>query len=358
LSLNVLFVAPYPYRSADTRYRIAQYLDYLADQGIEGTLQPFMSEAFFATYHHRSKLALNLLYMAASSSRRLLDLLRAGQYDLVFVHKDAFPFGPPLMERLLKRRTGHLVYDMDDAFWTHPPQFGQIGRWLKDPNRTAKILAMSDHVLAGNAFLADYARRFTSQVSIVPTAIDLARYTVRPAPASNSLTIGWVGRWSSAPYLTMLKPVFRELVGRYRHLRIVLVGAPDLQMAVDRITHRPWRLETEIEDLQAFDIGIMPLADDEYSRGKCGFKMLQYMGVGVPAVVSPVGVNAEIVQDGVNGCTATSQEEWLAKLSALIEDEALRHRIGLAGRQTVAQDFSTEVVGPRILKILTKVASP
>jgi glycosyltransferase involved in cell wall biosynthesis len=358
LSLRALFITPYPYRSADTRYRMAQYLDYLASNGIEGTLHPFMSDRFFSTYYQKSKLPLNLVHMAVSSTRRLLDLVRAHHYDVVFVHKEAFPFGPPVAESILKRRIGHLLYDMDDAFWTHPPQFGQIGRWLKDPSRIARIIAMSDHVLAGNSFLQGYARQFNPNVSIIPTAIDLDHYTVRPRSQSDSVTIGWVGRWSSADYLLMLEPVFQELVAEFPTLRILLIGAPDLGLAVEKIFYRPWRLETEVQDLQEFDIGIMPLPDDEYSRGKCGFKMLQYMGVGVPVVVSPVGVNADIVQDGVNGFTATTVTEWVEKLSMLIRQPAMRRDIGLAGRKTVAQEFSTARIGPRIREIMKQVVDP
>jgi glycosyltransferase involved in cell wall biosynthesis len=256
----------------------------------------------------------------------------------------------------MRRQAGRLVFDMDDAFWTHPPQFRQIGRWLRDPSRTDSLIALSDHVLAGNRFLADYAGRLNPNVSIIPTAIDTQRYTVRPRQERETVTVGWVGRWSSADYLRELESVFQRLVTEHPRVRILLIGAPDLGLDVERLSYRRWSLQREIVDLQEFDIGIMPLPDDEYSRGKCGFKMLQYMGVGVPVVVSPVGVNEEIIQDGENGFTARTEEEWIDKLSDLVRDAGLRTRIGLAGRRTVEERFSTSVVAPRIRQILRETA--
>jgi len=339
---RLLAIAPYPYRSADTRYRIYQFVPYLEAKGWTVTVRSFMDDTFFRMYHEPGHFLTKLARMIQSSLRRLVDLVTAVQYDVALLHKEAFPFGPPLMEAVLRRRVPRLVYDMDDAFWTHPPQLKQIGRRLRDPERIPKMLRMVDHVLAGNEFLAAFARQYNPAVTVFPTVLDTQRYYLRQEPQDNVVTIGWVGRWSSAPYLATLENVFARLGATYPNVVLRLIGAGDVAFAGLPVETVPWHLEKEIESIAKFDVGIMPLPDDIYSRGKCGFKLLQYMALGIPGVASPVGVNKTIVQDGVNGFLANSENEWLDKLSRLVVEPELRRQMGHAGRRTVEARFSVE----------------
>ena len=358
VALRILFVTPYPHRGADTRYRIEQFLPGLRQAGIEAELRPFMSERLYAIYAGPGRRLEKAKEMAAALARRLLDVLLARRFDAVFIHKEAFAFGPPIIESLLRRRCGALIFDLDDAFWTHPPQLRQIGRWLRDPRKTVKVLRFSDHIIAGNTYIADRARDYNPRVTVIPTVIDTARYRPRLQPSTDGrVTLGWVGRWSSAFYLDHLVPVFRKVCARYPQAQIKLIGAGELQWPGVRLICQPWRLESEIEDLQSFDIGLMPLADDEYARYKCGFKMLQYMGVGIPAVVSPVGVNRDVIQDGVNGFLASTSDEWRNRLSRLIEDPALRARLGGAGRETVERQYSLAGTLPVMKQVIEGVVS-
>ena len=356
--MKVLFVMPYPHRSADTRYRLEQYVPGLRQAGMQAEVRPFMSERFFEIYALPGRTLEKLTEFGRALARRLGDVLTAHRFDAVVVHKEVFAFGPPLLEQALQRQTGAFIFDMDDAFWTHPPQLRQIGRMLRDPDKMTKVLRLSDHIIAGNAYLADYARAYHSRVTVIPTVIDTARYRPRPQPpASGPVIIGWVGRWSSAFYLDRFVPVFRELCARYPQVHIKLIGAGEPQWPGVRLSCQAWRLESEVEDLQTFDIGLMPLADDDYARYKCGFKMLQYMGVGVPVVASPVGVNRDIVRDGENGFLARAPEEWLNRLGLLIENSELRAGLGAAGRRTVEERYSLAGALPLMQHVLQETVA-
>jgi glycosyltransferase involved in cell wall biosynthesis len=355
--MRVLCITPYPHLSADTRYRIEQFLPGLRQAEIHAVVRPFMSERLFSIYAERGHALAKIRETAAAMARRLWDVLSARDYDVIFLHKEAFMFGPPWLEKALRARAGGLIFDMDDAFWSHPPQLRQIGRILRDPRKIERIIACSDHVLAGNTLLAEYARQFNPQVTVFPTVIDTARYRPVDRSKESTITLGWVGRWSSAFYLNSLVDVFRALCDRYPHFQVKLIGAGDVRWPGVRLVSQPWRLETEIEDLQSLTIGMMPLDDDEYARYKCGFKLLQYMGVGVPGVASPVGVNTEIIQHGVNGFLASTPSEWFTCLSQLIEDPGLRATTGGLGRTTVETRYSLERALLVLIQVLENAAA-
>jgi glycosyltransferase involved in cell wall biosynthesis len=353
---KLLAIAPYPYRSADTRYRISQFIPGLVKNGWDVTLHTFMDEDFFGMYHDRGRQIEKITKTFKSTLQRLSDYLNADNYDAIIIHKEAFPFGPPVLEQLIHHRQPNLIYDMDDAFWTHPPQLRQIGRLLRDPQRIGKMLHASRYILAGNDYLVEYARKFNPSVILFPTVLDTNRYLLREEQSDHEVTIGWVGRWSSSPYLETLATVLSHLSAKFPFLTFRLVGAGKLVFP-NSIRYKviPWKLETEIEDICAFDIGIMPLPDDIYSLGKCGFKLLQYMALGIPGVSSPVGVNNKLIKDGVNGFLAHNDEEWEEKLSLLICDQALRKHIGAAARMTVENEYSLEKALPVLLDVLGRL---
>lgn len=317
------------------------------------SLRPFMDARLFTIYNQPGNTVQKIRWTISGLVDRVGSIVSANQYDAILIHKEAFPFGPPWLENALQKRVSCLIYDMDDAFWTHPPQFHQIGSRFRDPNRIAKMIGMSDHVLAGNEFLANYATNYNSAVTIFPTVLDTDRYLPRIEAEDEKVTIGWVGRWSSEAYLHKLIPVFQILNQRYANIEFNFVGGmPDSFPPGLPVKLIPWRLESEIEDLCTFDIGIMPLPDDEYSRGKCGFKLLQYMALGIPAVASPVGVNNHIVREGINGLLAKNEGEWVEKLSQLIESKSNRYEIGNHGRVTVEENYSLAKAFPILLNLL------
>jgi glycosyltransferase involved in cell wall biosynthesis len=353
---KILALAPYPYLSADTRYRICQFKPGLRNANWDLTLRPFMDDDLFNIYNKRGMFAKKAWRTLGRTISRFNDCLKAGEFDVVILHKEAFPFGPPVFEKILHNNQPKVIYDLDDAFWTHPPQFHQIGNWLRDPKRIQKMIGLSSYVLAGNPFLADFARQFNPHVSVFPTVLDTNKYLPRKEMDDGMVTVGWVGRWSSESYLVKLIPVFKALSKKFSSVRFKFIGTQGIHYeGLQNVDTVPWRLETEVEDIASFNIGIMPLPSDVYSQGKCGFKLLQYMALGIPGVASPIGVNVDIISDGENGFLASSEQEWIEKLSLLIENPRLRKELGSSAREKVVKDYSLEKKVPELLEILEKV---
>lgn len=277
-----------------------------------------------------------------------------GASDIVFLQKEVLPQAYPLIEEFIKKLNRKLVFDFDDAIFLLPPKRRSLLYNFRYKSSIPRILRMSDYVIAGNEYLKQYASRFNGNVEVIPTSIDTEKYMVRNKERKDKINIGWIGSKTTLFYLDQLKNVFTTLGKRY-NICLTIIGTGDYRFdGVETIT-RPWRLETEVSDLQCLDIGVAPFVNDEWALGKCGCKVIQYMGVGIPVVASGVGVHEEIINDGVNGLLADSDEEWIERLSQLIENETLRERFGFMGRKTVEERYSIKVNGPKLLEILNRV---
>jgi len=273
------------------------------------------------------------------------------------VHREAFPYGPPFLEEALAHRGASLVFDFDDAIYL--PNYSPANRavaWLKRPSKVGRIIAHSVQVIAGNAHLARYARRWASRVTIIPTPVDTTRFHP-PAmpPERETVTIGWIGSHTTVDTLRLVEPALRQLAARYPQVRFLVVGGP-YAGTLPRLENRPWSLAREVEDLHELDIGLMPLVDDEWSRGKCGFKILLYMSGGIPTVCSPVGVNPEIVEDGATGFLARDPAEWYQRLAYLVEHPEARRALGAAAWRTLESRYSVAVQAPRFAAVLAAAA--
>jgi glycosyltransferase involved in cell wall biosynthesis len=242
------------------------------------------------------------------------------------------------------------VVDYDDALFHQYDQHRSA--WVRRllGGKIARVMRGAHLVTAGNAYLADYARRAGApRVEIIPTVIDLERYPpagVRPA-SDTPFTIGWIGSPSTAKYLLAIAPALAEVCAGGRGV-VRLIGAGPVDLPGVPVEVLPWNGSTEVEELKRFDVGIMPLPDEPWERGKCGFKLIQYMACGLPVVASPIGVNMEIVEQGVNGYLAETTAEWVQALNTLLLDADLRKRMGQAGRKKVEQEYSLQVTGPRL----------
>jgi glycosyltransferase involved in cell wall biosynthesis len=270
--------------------------------------------------------------------------------DVVFVYREAALLGPPVLERLLAERTP-LVLDFDDAIYLGDTSTANAwSRALKPRSKTESLCRLADHVTVGNEFLAQFARCHAQNVSVVPTTIDTDVYNVRSRPKNARPVVGWSGSITTLPYLAGLGPALQRLRSR-QDFELRIIGG-QLQLDGVHVQCKPWRPETEVEDLSEIDVGLMPLPDDEWSRGKCGLKALQYMALGIPPVVSPVGVNSTIVRDSVNGFYARSEEEWIDRITMLLNDESLRQAVGREARKTVEESYSAATHAPRVGQIL------
>jgi len=360
--MNVLVLAPALYdTSPGQRFRIEQWARYLERTGFRFTFVPFESEALHRTIYRPGQYALKTALIIEACVRRLQVLALARRFDVVFIHREAALLGPAVIEPLLARQGIPIVFDFDDAIWV--PYISPANKrlsYLKCFGKMASICRLSTHILVGNSYLASYASRYNSHVTVVPSTIDTDGYVPRwfgdgrgsPAP----VTIGWTGSYSTVQHLNTLRQTLIRLRNRHE-FQFSVIGPPSYHLDGVVVKAHAWRPASEGEDLHHLDIGVMPLPDDEWSRGKCGMKLLQYMAAGVPAVASPVGVNVEIIQDGVNGFLAATEDEWIEKLSALIQDPDLRRQIGAAGRLTVEERYSARVWVPRVQEVLEGAVS-
>jgi glycosyltransferase involved in cell wall biosynthesis len=287
--------------------------------------------------------------------KRLAEALRPTSADVIFVYREAALLGPAWIEQLLAIRRP-LVFDFDDAIYlADTSRANAWSRRLKSMTKVETICRVADHVTVGNEFLSRYAKVRAREVTVIPSTIDTDVYRIKPRARNHVPVIGWTGSVTTVPYLMAIAQALRRLREKQEfELRVIGVKVNIEGLAVRCV---PWRAETEPDDLRALDVGLMPLPDDEWSRGKCGMKALQYMALGIPPVVSPVGVNTAIVRDGVNGFYAHAEEEWIDRVALLLADEPLRHNLGQEARRMVEESYSAETHAPRLARILMEAAA-
>lgn len=342
---NILFIAPYPIDGAPSqRFRFEQYVGILENSGHSVKVVPFLSEKDWKKLYTEGNLTGKAIAMIRSILKRWGLLFSIGKYDKIFIHREAAMIGPPFFEwfiaKILRRK---FIYDFDDAIWL--PNYSQSNagfQKLKMYKKVNKIIRWAETITVGNDFLAEYARQFNSNIRVIPTTIDLDNvHSLCGNPHQEPVVIGWTGTHTTGQYLNDLIPVLDELSKKHRFIfRVISNQHPNIDRAY--LEFVPWKKESEIEDLATFNIGVMPLTDSEWSRGKCGFKGLQYMALQIPAVMSPVGVNNQIISNGVNGFLCSSQQDWLDALERLVVDPELRQQIGIKGKETVQLKYSVE----------------
>ncbi|MBL0274380.1 MAG: glycosyltransferase [Chitinophagaceae bacterium] len=263
-------------------------------------------------------------------------------YSFIYIYREAAPLGPPIFEwmiaRLLRKK---IIYDFDDAIWIPVvSEYNKTLSWLKNFGKVAKICRWSYKVSVGNNYLETYARQFNSKVIVIPTVVNTDLVHNKLQNQITSLpAIGWTGTFSTLPYLDIVLPVLKELQKTYDFTFFVIADI-DPNLPLRKYRFIKWNRETEADDLLNFHIGLMPLHDDEISKGKCGFKAIQYMSLGIPAVVSPVGVNTNIISDNVTGYVCSSDEEWKSRLSILLSDEGKRASMGVSSRKKIETAYS------------------
>lgn len=359
--MKILFISPVPVEGAGCRFRIYQYFPHLRKHNIKVNLSPFLFSSYFKIVYKPGKFFSKIIYFFLGTIKRFYDLLRALGYDIIYIYRESYPIGPPVFEYILHFIGKSIICDFDDAIFL--PNTSNVNWFLSllrpRPN-IDKIIRLSNCVVVGNDYLKEYALKFHKNVFVLPTVVDTNKYvpaTENKYKTNENVVIGWIGSHTTQSYIKAFIPVFRKLRGKNKNILLKIVGgdftsAEDL---ADNIIIHKWFLQKELKELQSFDIGIMPMPDNNWTKGKCGFKAILYMSAGVPAVCSKVGANCEIVQDGVNGFLASNEEEWIKKLSILIENPSLRTNIALRGRKTVEEKYSVKVNAPKFSEILQSV---
>lgn len=348
--LNVLFLTLYPNAAASPRYRVDQFLPYLRARGFRCTVESAVAERTYRDLIGPSRTARPFWYHAKETPRRIAQILRAGRYDVVFVQKAIASAYVRGLHALLRANAKRLVYDIDDAVHLRPPH-GLRAPWamFEDRGQIARVARAADLVLAGNSWLCEEMRKHARRVEFFPTVLDTDRFTPGPR-AEGPLVAGWIGGPSTTPHLD-----HAGALDKIDGLTVRCVGADAKRVPWPCAEVLPWRYETEVEDIRSFSVGIMPLPKDEWSRGKCALKALQYMACGVPCVATPFGAVREIVADDVTGLFADSPEEWRAAIERL-RDPAVRARLGDAGRAAVEQRYALKTAAPRLADLLESVA--
>lgn len=350
--LSVCAFVPYPLGSAPSqRFRLEQWTPVLAEAGIRVDLKPFAHPGLMRVLHSPHRVARKALSLALAFARRAFASVSVDGYDAVIVHRAAALVGPAVLERLVARRRP-VIFDFDDAiFLTHTTAANRPYGWLKFAGKTGTICRMSAHVVVGNAYLAAYARRYNSNVTIVPSSVDIDDYRPVDRARGDRVVIGWMGSSTSQTHLEQFAPLLREIASRRPvEIRVVSDRRPELDGV--NVDWRRWSAESEVSELRGFDIGIMPMPDDAWAEGKCAMKALLYMSVGVPVVCSAVGVNRQLIRHGANGFLATSTDDWVGALLALIDRPDVRASIGHAGRGTVESEYSRRTCGERFAAVI------
>ena len=348
-----------PDRAPSQRFRIEQYLNYLSANGFDIEFSYLLDEKDDKLFYQSGGLGAKGLILLKSIKKRLLNLFPAQKYDLVFIQREAFMLGTSFFEKLMKKSGAKLIFDFDDAIWL--PNISEGNKklaFLKNPAKTEDLIRIADLVFAGNAYLKQYALRFNPKVVIVPTTIDTEVYQ-KPATQADhdAVCIGWSGSLSTIEHFKYLLPVLEKLKQKYADkISFKVIGDANFQVPALGIKGMDWKREEEVPEISSFDIGIMPLPDDDWTKGKCGLKGLQYMALEVPTIMSAVGVNTKIISDGENGFLARNEDEWFQKLCLLIENSELRKRVGKEGRKTVKENYSVQALQESYLHYFRQVA--
>jgi len=356
---RVLLLARYGPLGASSRVRSLQYLPHLAAAGIAVDVAPLFDDGYVARLYGGRRV--RWASVAASYGRRALGLLARRRYDVVWVEKELLPWLPAWADLGLLAggpRRARLMLDYDDAVYHRYDAHRR--RWVRRAlgGKIDALMRAADVVVVGNGILGERARAAGARrVELLPTVVDTARYAPAPRPAGAPFTVGWIGTPRTAVYLRPLAQALAEAAAAAA-ARIRLIGAaPDTLAGVAGVERHAWSEAGEVALLQGLDAGIMPLPDAPFERGKCGYKLVQYMACGLPVVASPVGVNAELVAHEQNGLLAETPAEWKAALLRLAGDAALRARMGAAGRRLAVERFSLAAAAPRLSGLIGELAA-
>jgi len=346
--LRVLGETAYPLTVASARARIANFAPFLLAHGVDLRYEPTLTEREYATLTSTAPAVKKAVVLAGAAARALQ---RRSDGWLSLVHRLRLLSPVPGMDP-----PRHLdLYDLDDALFlgSAGPANRRFGWAKQEASRCVSYMSTARQVVAGNSFLADRAKQYARNVEVVPTCVDPARQQLRVHVASEVTEVGWIGSHTTTEYVRAVLPAFERLNASGVRAKLVLVGA-DGGLRAPWIEHRPWSLASEAGDVASFDIGIMPLPDTEWVRGKCGYKLLQYFAAGVPAVASPVGVNTALIGSD-HGLLASSTDQWFSALERLITDVDERRERGAAARTFVEREFSYERWAPTLAALMRAV---
>jgi len=352
--VKVLVLLPYPRgRVPGQRYRFEQWRPHLEAAGVQCDVRELLTAAEQDVLHSARPFPAKVAALAGSVARAVRSVTASRGCDAVWLYRTLLLAGPGLIEAALAQTGPPIVYDFDDAIWlTKTVEANRAISFLKFSGKTAALCRRAKAVVVGTAHLAEYARRFNPDVSIVPSTVDADVYTPAAPRTGGPLILGYSGSPTTIEYLDSIAPALRR-VAQTADIELHVMGA-EFRLPGVKVVATPWSAERELGELRSYDIGLMPLVDDPWTQGKGGMKALLYMSVGVPVVASPVGATTDILTDGREGILCRTEDDWVAALQQLVEDSTLRRRLGQAGRETVVTRYSPRVQVPRVVEILER----
>jgi glycosyltransferase involved in cell wall biosynthesis len=352
--VRIIALTKYGLRAASTRQRFGQYRSAFAAAGIELQICPLLGDDYIAALEQGRRFG--YASIAQSYLRRVRGVVAARAFDAVWIQYEIFPYLPGSIELLAAATIGKpIVCDYDDAIFHNYDANASFFVRLLLEGKLQPLLRRATSITCGNNYLCEYAAQFCVDTHIVPTVVDTDVYRPVARSGTSPLVIGWIGSPSTWEGVRHFLPVLEELcrTGRAR-FRVVGAGTSAGRDKFPGMELVSWSAETEVVEVQSFDIGIMPLPEAPFQRGKCGYKLIQYMACGVPAVGSPIGINAVILQGG-GGLAARTASEWADALDRLLSDAALRRRLGQSGRRFVVEQYSLSRYAPRLIALFQNV---
>lgn len=347
-------------RSPGQRFRFEQYIQHLEENGYVCDFSPLLKdERLDKLFYGKGNQLKKAFILFQNFRQRYADLKRAKNYDVIFIYREALFTRSIYFEKQFSRRST-VILDFDDSIWLqNVSEANKKFGFLKNADKTKNLIKIAHLNTVGNEYLANYTRQFNDSVKIIPTTIDTNEYQLKSYSSNtDKVVIGWSGSVTTIQHFNFAIPALKRIKEKYgESVEIKVIGDGSYKNEALNIQGLPWIKATELKDLSHFDLGIMPLPDDEWAKGKCGLKALQYMALGIPSIISPVGVNSEIIQDGKNGFLANTEEEWVEKISQLVENPELRRELGVKGRQTVVEKYSVEAWKDAYLDTMNNVTS-
>ena len=344
-------------KNAAIRYRVVRFARMLEGDGHECVVCLPASVEEQERLWNRGR-PRKMLYLLLVLARRLAQVRHVFGADAVFFRGPVFEYGPPLFERVIRLLNRRLVYDIDDAVWEPPAYVSSPFLRFVDLDWIWKMCRMCAHGIVGNEYLKQHVEKHNPNVTVIPTCVDMNIHTTKtysPATMDNPVVLGWTGNHNNLGYFEVIAETLREL-GKRHNIVLSVASTREFQIEGVHVINHQWELAHEIDYLKEADVGLMPLTWSKRALGKCAFKALQYMAVGTPCVISPVGMNAEIIEDGVTGFLAATPDEWYHKLELLIANNGLRERMGRAARQVVIERYSHDVCYPAFRDVMKRVA--
>jgi len=353
----LILCAHRPGRSPSQRYRFEQYLPFLSQHGFNFTWSYLLDEKDDRIFYSHGNFLKKTSILLKTILIRNRDARRFKNYDIIFIQREASFLGTSRFERKAFNSGAKVIFDFDDSIWLEDTSPGnKKWSWIKKPAKFFDNIKYASVVIAGNAYLAEKARTINKNTIVIPTTINTDVHFPKPQLRNKDvITIGWSGSISTVKHFKLLLPVLEKIKAKYgEKVRFKLIGDKDYKNDKLSVEAVEWKEDTEVDQLNTIDIGVMPLPEDEWANGKCGLKGLAYMACGIATIMSNVGVNRDIVRNGENGFLVKNDAEWLDCLSKLIEDNSLREKLGKNARETVINKYSMEANKNKYLQVFSE----